>query len=248
MPVIHSLYRDSGQVSIESELCDHCLACARICPTEVLFARDKTGRNPPRLFFWVHSLRALHDGLSYGCRAGVRSRDCAGGFAAAAGSGHEGQCGRAGGADAVRRSIRRFADREVDEELLQRIVEMAATAPMGIPPWDVGCVIVRGRDEVRRLAGEIVRGYEGFLKFFPPWLLAMVRPFVSRAKYEQFAYFVRPLAKEYVQGWREKRDLLFYDAPALLLFHHSPYARRAKRISPALTPCWRRNRSAWAAP
>ena len=60
-----------------------------------------------------------------------------------------------------RRSVRRYKDREVDRKLLERVVEMAASAPMGIPPWDVGCVIVCGRDKVRELAqrvGQRVRG------------------------------------------------------------------------------------------
>lgn len=122
------------------------------------------------------------------------------------------------------RSIRRFAPQEVEISALQRIVEAAATAPMGIPPWDVGCTIIAGRDKVREVAAEAVRGYEGFLKIFRPWLLAAMRPFMGQAKYEQFRHFILPLAKSYVQGSRAGRDLLFYDAPALILFSHSPYA------------------------
>jgi len=107
---------------------------------------------------------------------------------------------------------------------VERVVELAATAPMGIPPWDVGCVSVIGREEVRRIADEVVKGYAGFLRLFKPWLLAVMRPFVGRAKYDMFANFVRPLAQTYVRAHQEGRDMLFYDAPALLVFHHSPYA------------------------
>lgn len=39
-----------------------------------------------------------------------------------------------------------------------------------------------------------------------------------------FADFVRPLAQMYVAGHQEGRDRLFYNAPALLVVHHSPYA------------------------
>jgi len=123
-----------------------------------------------------------------------------------------------------RRSVRRFRDRAVDPKLVERIVELAATAPMGIPPWDVGCVSVIGRKEVRRVADEVIKGYEGFLKIFKPWVLAVMRPFMRQAKYDMFASFVRPLAQMYVAGHREGRDKLFYDAPALLIFHQSPYA------------------------
>ena len=85
-----------------------------------------------------------------------------------------------------RRSVRHFKDREVDAELLDRIVEMAASGPMGIPPWDVGCVVVRGRDEVEELAAELIQGYEGFLKIFRPWVLAVMRPFVGREHTNSF--------------------------------------------------------------
>jgi nitroreductase len=70
----------------------------------------------------------------------------------------------------------------------------------------------------------VVKGYEGFLKTFKPWLLTLMRPFVGKAKYDLFTHFVRPLAEVYVRGHREGRDLVHYGAPALLIFHHSPYA------------------------
>jgi nitroreductase len=124
----------------------------------------------------------------------------------------------------ARRSVRHFQEREVSSEVLSRIVEMAASGPMGIPPWDVGCVVIRGRDKVQELAAEVIRGYEQFLKVFKPWLLAVMRPFVRRATYEQFRFFIRPLAQTYVDSHRNGQDDLFYDAPAVLIFHHSPYA------------------------
>jgi len=124
----------------------------------------------------------------------------------------------------ARRSVRRFRDQEVDPALLGRIVAMASSGPMGIPPWDVGCVIVSGRERVRELADEIIKGYEGFLKLFTPWVLTAMRPFVGKAKYDQFRHFLRPLAETYVAGRRQGKDHLFYGAPAVIVFHHSSYA------------------------
>jgi hypothetical protein len=57
-----------------------------------------------------------------------------------------------------RRRVRRFQDREVDPGLAERAVEPASTAPMGIPPRDIGCVSVIGPGEVRRVANSIVKG------------------------------------------------------------------------------------------
>jgi nitroreductase len=123
----------------------------------------------------------------------------------------------------ARRSVRRFNEEVPAPEMLQQIVDMAASGPMGIPPWDVGCVVVRGRDQVQSLADEIVTGYKGLLTFIKPWLLAVLRPFVKKATFEKMSGFIIPLAKSYVEGRSQGRDLLFYDAPAVLLFHHSLY-------------------------
>ena len=130
----------------------------------------------------------------------------------------------------ARRSVRRFKKDEPAPDLLQRIVALATSAPMGIPPWDVGCVVVRGRERVQALAGDIVTGYAGFLKIFKPWLLALMRAFMKRSAYEQMSGFIVPLAKAYVEGRRQGRDLLFYDAPAVLLFHHSPYVEASEAM------------------
>jgi hypothetical protein len=94
----------------------------------------------------------------------------------------------------ARRSIRRFGEQDVAPELLERIVAMAQTAPMGIPPWDVGCVVVRGRQQVQALASEIVKGYAGFQRIFRPWVLTLLRPFLGRTASERFRTFLLPLA------------------------------------------------------
>jgi nitroreductase/Pyruvate/2-oxoacid:ferredoxin oxidoreductase delta subunit len=221
---MHSIYRESGKVSIDPGTCKQCGMCAKICPAEVLAMDDG-------------NISVRSDSL-LGCIAcGHCMMVCPEGAIAVTGRGispddllplpaHE----KRAGADELaalmesRRSVRRFSDQEVEADFLERVVEMASTGPMGIPPWDVGCVTVRGRDQVQRLAGEVIKGYEGFLKIFKPWLLTMMRPFVGQAKYDIFAHFVRPLAETYVRGHREGYDLVFYDAPALLIFHHSAYA------------------------
>jgi nitroreductase/NAD-dependent dihydropyrimidine dehydrogenase PreA subunit len=224
MPIMHSLYRESGKPEIDPGACSQCGACAKICPAEVLEMDEGNIR--------------VNDDSLLGCIAcGHCMMVCSEGAIKVTGRGISPDdllplpdSGKKAGADELsalmqsRRSVRRFKDRKVDAELLERIVEMASTAPMGIPPWDIGCVTIRGKEQVRQLASEVIKGYEGFLKIFRPWLLKIMRPFVGRAKYDMFAHFVRPLAESYVRGHREGRDLLFYEAPALLIFHHSPYA------------------------
>ncbi len=224
MAVIHSMYREAGKVEIDGQRCVKCGKCVDICTIDVLTMTD--GRV------------AVRDDNPFGCvSCGHCMMVCPNGSITVTGRGLSPEDllplpsreGRAT-ADALaalmlsRRSVRRYSGREVAPADIERIVEMAASAPMGIPPWDVGCVTVLGRAKVRELAAGIIKGYEGFLKIFRPWLLSLMRPFTGRASYEQFRYFIRPLAELYVGSYRKGRDVLFYDAPAVMIFHHSPYA------------------------
>ena len=207
MPIMHSLYRESGRVRIDPGTCTQCGACARICPSEVLVADDGKVRvrsdSPLGCIACGHCMMVCPDGAITVTGRGISPEDL---------SPLPDPDSKAGADELAalmrsRRSVRRFSDQEVDASLLERIVELAATAPMGIPPWDVGCVAVRGREEVQRIAAEVIKGYEGFLRIFKPWVFAVMRPFVGQAKYDMFAHFVRPLAEMYVRGRREGRAL-----------------------------------------
>jgi nitroreductase/NAD-dependent dihydropyrimidine dehydrogenase PreA subunit len=224
MAVIHSRYRDAGVVTIDRTTCTDCGCCAQICPTDVLrLDAGHVGIHADNLLGCVacghcmmvcpeQSVTVTGRGLSPADLMPLPPPDQrATGEALAA-------------LMQARRSVRRFTDQEMDAALLERIVVLAASGPMGIPPWDVGCVVVRGRAEVRHLADGIIQGYAGFLKVVRPWLLTVLRPFVRKTTHERFQSFIRPLAVMYVEGHRQGRDLLFYDAPAVLVFHHSPYA------------------------
>ena len=230
MPVRHSLHREAGTVTIDHATCTRCGECARICPTEVLRLED--GRVQ------------VHAESMFGCIAcghcmmicptesvGVVGRGISPSDLVPLAPPAERADGKALAAlMQSRRSVRRFKEEEPAPELLQRIVAMAASGPMGIPPWDVGCVIIRGRDQVQTLAGEIIAGYAGFLKVLKPWLLTLMRPFISRPTYEQMSGFFVPLAKAIGEARLRGKDYLFYNAPAILLFHHSSYVEASEAM------------------
>jgi ferredoxin len=224
MAIIHSQYRECGIPVIDQQTCTRCHECVRVCPADVLGI--DTGRvfvrsdSPLGCVACGHCMMVCPEGSITVTGRGVSPNDLTDLPDAEAKATPESLAALMQG----RRSIRRFRDEEVEPEVLDRIVEMAASAPMGIPPWDVGCAIVQGRDKVQRLAEGIIRGYEGFLRIFRPSVLALMRPFVGRATYEQFRYFIRPLAEMLVRSRRQGRDVLFWDAPAVMLFHYSPYA------------------------
>jgi len=226
MPVIHSLYREPGHVVVHEATCDRCGQCVKICPTATLTA-DPEGRV------------RINEASQLGCIAcGHCMMVCPNGSVTVNGRDLTPQdlrplpprASRAT-ADALealmqsRRSVRRFTQRLVTATELDRIVQMAASAPMGVPPWDVGCAIVQAPDAVAALAREVVRGYGTILKLLRPWVLAVARPFLHRAIYEQMTTFILPLAREYTQAQSEGHDAVFYGAPAVLIFHHSAYAQ-----------------------
>lgn len=231
MPVIHSQYRDAGTVSIDSASCRVCGQCAKVCATGTLVMEDGNLRINTDAFLGCIAcgqcmMVCPEDAISVTGR-GINAQD----IIPLPGAG---QCSSPDALEALlrsRRSIRRFTDREVEPAILDRIIDIASTAPMGIPPWDVGCVVIRGRKHVRELSDQVIDGYQAALRMFKPWVLSLIKPF-SRTRYEQFATFIRPLALEYVTRRQHGEDALFYDAPAVLIFHASPYADAADAIIP----------------
>jgi Fe-S-cluster-containing hydrogenase component 2 len=225
MAVIHSIYREPGKVEIDESSCLKCGKCAEICTIDVLTLTD--GRvnirndNPFGCLTCGHCMLVCPNGS-----VTVTGRDLSPEDLLPLPPPEKRATGDAL-ADLMlsRRSIRRFSEREVDEADINRIVEMAESAPMGIPPWDVGCLTVLGRVRVRELAAEIIKGYEGFLKI--SGVFSLLRPFTGRATHERFRHFIMPLAEMYVESSRKGNDALFYDAPAVMIFHHSPYAESA---------------------
>ncbi len=126
-----------------------------------------------------------------------------------------------------RRSIRHFRNEEVPRALVERIVSLAAEAPMGIPPSQVGIVIFQGRDKVKAFSDEVVRSLGRTMRMLNPATLALFRPFISRADYQGLKEFVLPLGKAIEREQEQGRDPVLYGAPVAMLFHRSPYAEPA---------------------
>jgi ferredoxin len=130
-----------------------------------------------------------------------------------------------------RRSQRYWQEREVPRDVLQQVIEMTATAPMGIPPSDVRLTVFQGRDKVRELAAEIV----GVMRKGLPTLRRMagplMRPLLGRSTSEFFRSFLVPLSDGIIRDHEQGRDSLFYDAPAAILFSQPQYAEADAHIS-----------------
>jgi nitroreductase len=126
-----------------------------------------------------------------------------------------------------RRSIRRFKDKEVDREVVDRVIRIASTAPMGIPPSEVGILAVHGRDKVKAFSADVMSTVERTMKMVNPLTIALFRPFMKKAIYDSFKEFVIPIGGLMTKERESGGDSLLYGAPVVLLFHGSPYAEPA---------------------
>lgn len=84
----------------------------------------------------------------------------------------------------ARRSIRRFTKEPIDRATLDRIIEMTSTSPMGIPPSEVGIIVLHGADRVQAFAEDACQVFGRLARFFHPVVLALMRPRLGREGYE----------------------------------------------------------------
>ncbi len=130
-----------------------------------------------------------------------------------------------------RRSIRTFRPEPVPAELLERIVAAATRAPMGIPPWEVGVVAYRSRERVRELAQDTAKAYGTLLAFMDRAPVRfLMRLFMKKDAFRRMDGFILPLGREIVGAQARGEDKVLYNAPAALLFSHSPHADAADAV------------------
>ena len=145
-----------------------------------------------------------------------------------------------------RRSVRRYADREVERAKVDWILEMTATAPMGIPPSDVGVVVFHGKEKVERFAAEMCASFKQMSKQLNPFMLGLMRLWSKKTDYEMLRDFVVPLLKMLSKKHEEGEDKFTYvrRPRCSSITVRRPTGRTA--TSPRLTPCSPPNRWGWA--
>lgn len=129
-----------------------------------------------------------------------------------------------------RRSIREFKDIPVEHEVIEKILDAARTAPMGLPPSDVNVLVFDTREKVRAFARDFCDYLESIKWFVSGWFLTLMRPFWGRANDEMFRGFIKPLFHIYIDNMKKGVNLVNYDAPLAIYFYGSPYADPADPI------------------
>ena len=223
MGIIGSFGDEAGRPAIDRSTCTVCGECAEICPGGVLARGD-------REILIDHS--SAFDCIGCGhcmmvCPSGsiaVTGRKLApGDVVDLPAASLRATFDQLEALYLSRRSIRRFREEAVPREAIDKVIAAAATAPMGIPPWEVGVTVYHGRDKVRELAGDTADAYEKLLKFFDGPAGFLFRRMMKKAARQQFDSFILPLGRLLVEGRKKGADYVLYDAPAALLFHASPY-------------------------
>lgn len=123
-----------------------------------------------------------------------------------------------------RRSIRRFSGQDIEHDIIEKILDAAAAAPMGIPPSDVEVLVLVGRKKVREFSDDVARFIQKCKWFFSPAMLMLQRPFVGKEACELSKSFVTPMINFIAESRERGEDWLMYDAPLAMLFQGSSYA------------------------
>jgi ferredoxin len=122
----------------------------------------------------------------------------------------------------ARRSVRKYKDEEIPGEIVERMLDMITTAPMGIPPSNISVLVFHGREKVRQFAGDACESFKRMAKRLNPLMLGFMRLTMKKADYEVMRDFIVPLLKQLSREHEKGRDCFTYNAPAAFLFHYGP--------------------------
>ncbi len=130
-----------------------------------------------------------------------------------------------------RRSIRKFEDRNVEPDIIEKILTAAKTAPMGLPPSDVNVLIFDGKEKTRSFAKDFSHYLQSLRFINNKYFLALMRPLWGKETDELFKGFLKPLLRSYtIDGMNKGINNINYDAPLAMYFYGSPYCDPADPI------------------
>ena len=122
-----------------------------------------------------------------------------------------------------RRSIRDFKDKEIGEELIEKIIEAAVSAPMGLPPSDVHLVVIKGKDKVNEFSFDVLNYFRKIKWLFTVPMIWAWR-LSGNESYKLIKSFARPMFKFFTETQDKAENYLLYDAPLAMYFAASPYS------------------------
>ncbi len=235
MPIPTSRAKEPGEIKIDREKCDGCGLCVTVCKDFNLVIRDGVAELTGTPLFGCiacgHCMAICpHDAINVSGRTllpenlfPLPGRDKAAGYEALMALFER------------RRSIREFQDRPVEPEVIKKIIDAAATSPMGIPPSDVNLLVFDTAEKSRAFVKDFCSMLDSMRWFVSGWFLALMRPFIGKEDYIMFRDFIRPLIDIYSESIKKGENFVTYDAPLAIYFYGSPYTDPADPLIAATT-------------
>jgi len=223
-------------ISIDHTKCKACGICGTVCPRHILETTTKNDRK--------QTLVSQHrEQLCMAC--GHCSAVCPNDAIAAQGlplndfkSVRPGEISRDNLLTLMeqRRSVRRYKDRPVPRETLDRIIGACRRAPTGTGRPSTGVLVIDQPEYLEALSGLIHDVYQGLEKALAnPVARLIIKRRVGNKKYHTLKDFVMPGMHWYLRWKKEGRgDEILRDCKALMLFHspiHEPMGETNSALS-----------------
>lgn len=222
MPIPTTRTKEKGLIAINSELCTGCGLCVKVCADFSLeIINGKVAEAPHPAFGCVgcgHCMAICPTGAITISRREISPDDLI-----ELPSHAEPDWPAMHNFLLRRRSIREFKDEPVSREIIDKILESASTAPMGLPPSDVHVLVLDSKEKVRQFSIDFCNFLESMKWFVSGWFLTLMRPFWGKANDEMFRGFIRPLFDIYIEKMKQGKNVVTYDAPLAIYFYGSPY-------------------------
>ncbi len=120
-----------------------------------------------------------------------------------------------------RRSHRKFKKEEISNETIQKILNSASAAAVGLPPSEVKVIVINGYQKMQEFTEDLIEQMQQAKKIFNPLLLNIFKPLISEPQFKMFKEFIIPLLNETLTEREQGKDILLYDAPAIMIFYAS---------------------------
>lgn len=230
MAIPTSRTKETAQIKISNELCNGCGLCVKICSDLALkLENGKAAKSDTAIFGCIGCGHCMAVCPTDAIEIYGREISPADLFDLPAKE-------TAAGYDQIlslyqrRRSIRNFREKNVEPEVIEKILVAAKTAPMGIPPSDVHIMVLNGKEQTHAFARDFADFLESMKWFVSGWFLAMMRPFWGKSNDEMFRGFIRPLFNVYTGKMKDGINVINYDAPLVMYFYGSPFTDPADPI------------------
>ncbi|MCD4844293.1 MAG: nitroreductase family protein [Methanosarcinales archaeon] len=120
-----------------------------------------------------------------------------------------------------RRSVRRYKDKPVPREIIDKIIEAAHTSPTGTGRRSTGVIIIDDPKTLKELSELGYRTYEDLEKNLKnPIARFFIKKRIGKKTFDSLNDFVMPGMHWYMHWYREgKSNEILRDCPVLILFH-----------------------------